>query len=695
MIQGDVRTLPRVRTPWRLGALTLPHRIVMGSMHTGLEVLDDDGEALAAFYAERAAGGAALIVTGGLAIDHAAKGGPDYAVLTDPAVKRRLSLAVNTAHDAGALVVAQLFHAGRYAVLGRDDGPAVAPSAVPWRGAAGTPLKAMTEPDIERTLDHYAEAAAAAIECGFDAVEIMASEGYLINQFCSPLTNLRDEDWGGDPGRRRRFALEALRRVVAAVAGAPVLVRISGDDLMPGSSTPDEVDTLARELVHAGAAALNVGVGWHESRVPTVQAPVPHGAWLATSERVARAVHPAPVIASNRMTDLRDAELALGRGAVTAVALARPFLADPRILERSFAADFAAVNTCIGCDQACIDRSLTFRRVSCLVNPRAGFEAAYPLGTPEGRRRVAVVGGGPAGLAAAVDLVRRGHAVTLFEAGDTLGGQFRLAALVPGKEDYAATPRAAELELRRAGADLRLGVTAGVRDLAGFDGVILATGVRPRRIALPGSDLPHVIDYEHAISQGVPAGTVAIIGGGGIGVDTATMLVEPGDPVTRAHEFTDRFSLEAQSGILEPERRPWANLTARRATRPGSQVTVLRRAGRFGAGIGITARWVVVGALRDAGVRLANDLSYRRITRAGVEIEHADGRTELIPGETVILCAGQEPHNPLADAVRSAGMRVEVVGGARDASGVDAVRATTEGLAAARRITDSVKPATI
>lgn len=699
--QPDALTL--VRSGWRLGRLTLPHRIIVGSMHTGLEAADDGGIGLAAFYRERAEGGAALIISGGIAVNSAGRGGPDYAVLTEPAVMARLAAAVDAAHQAGAFVAAQLFHAGRYAVLDGlvdADGAqevALAPSAVPWRGARGGVPRAMSGQEIEATIADFAHAAGAALQCGFDAVEIMASEGYLLNQFCSPLTNQRDDDWGGDAASRRRFAVAVARRVIGVAAGAPVLVRISGDDLMPGSTTPAEAAQLARELAEVGVAALNVGVGWHESRVPTVQSPVPHGAWLATAERIARAVagKDIRVIGSNRMTDLRDAEVALRRGALDAIAMARPFLADPNLIARSFAGDFAAVNTCIGCDQACIDRSLAFQHVSCLVNPRAGFEARFPLGVVQPPRRVAVVGGGPAGLAAAVDLARRGHSVTLFESASELGGQFRLACTVPGKEDYAATARSARVELERAGAEIRLGAAARASDLAGFDGVILATGVRPRPIDIPGHDLPHVLDYERALRDGVPAGTVAIIGGGGIGIDTATCLVEAGEAGDRATQFDARFPAAATAAVLEPQRGDWANPGGGRATRPGSQVTVMRRSGKFGTGIGITSRWVVLGTLREAGVRMASDLSYRRITPGGVEVEHADGRAELIPGDWVVVCAGQVEHDPLSAELGAAGVRVETVGGARDARRVDAVRATAEGLAAARRITDSPKPARI
>ncbi len=695
MALTEARPLPLSRSPWTIGGLDIPHRVVMGSMHTGLEAIDDGGAALAAFYRERVEGGAALVITGGLAVSSAGRGGPDYAVLGRPDVQERLATAVSAVHAAGGLAIAQLFHAGRYALLagatdadGRPE-QAVAPSAVPWRAARGAVPRALDHDEVLATIADFASAAVAARAAGFDGVEIMASEGYLVNQFCSPLTNLRDDEWGGDAARRRRFAVEVLSAVRAALPpDVPTIVRMSGDDLMPGSSTPEEVQELAIDLVAAGADALSVGIGWHESSVPTVQASVPHLAWLGYPERIAavvrdRAPRAVPIIASNRFTDLRDVERVLERGTVDAIALARPFLADPAIVARSFAGSFSTVASCIGCNQACIDHSLVFAPVSCLVNPRAGRELEFPLDGPDlVPRSVAVVGSGPAGLAAALDLSRRGHAVTVFESGEP-GGQFALAARIPGKEDYALPVASALSELAERGAALRFGTEATIGDLAGFDGVIVASGVRPRRIDVAGSDLPHVMSYERAIRDGVPAGTVAIIGGGGIGVDLAAFLVESHDPAERAREFPLRFGLDPSPMVPASGAAP----APTPGPRDGSQVTVMRRSGKFGRGIGISSRWVALAALTRAGVRLESELSYRAITPEGVEIERADGTIELVPGDTVVVCAGQDPVERLAQELGRAGIRHEVVGGAKDAREVDAVRATSEGIAAARRIT--------
>jgi len=663
---------------------------VMGSMHTGLEPRDDGGAALAAFYRERIEGGAALAITGGISVNTEARGGPDYVVMTDAGARRSFAAAASAVHDAGGFLSAQLFHAGRYAV----GDWAVAPSPVPWRAARGLVPRELTGADVERTVADFAASAAAAREAGFDAVELMASEGYLLNQFLSPLTNQRDDEWGADSAGERshearmRFPLAVLAAVRAAVGREfPVSVRVSAADLMPGSTTEAETDEFALALARAGADALSMGVGWHESAVPTVQASVPHGAWIAYGERLADVVHAEhpdlPVIASNRVVDLRDAEAILARGHVDAVALARPFLADPELVNRSFAGEFTVVNTCIGCDQACIDRSLVFKEVSCLVNPRAGRETEFPLAVTQMARRIAVVGGGPAGLAAADDLTRRGHAVTVFEGRDVLGGQFALAARVPGKEDYALTVRSAAARLTLGGADLRIGQSADAGALAGFDGVVIASGVSPRVIDIEGADLPHVLTYEQAIRHGVPAGTVAIIGGGGIGVDLAAFLVEPHDEKTRALAFEHRFELDGSAEFARS--RPTRAL---HRPRPGGDVTLLRRQGKFGQGVGITSRWVNVGALAHAGVRMLSGIEYRRITPDGVEVAYEDGTVELIPGQTVVICAGQERNETLSDELSARGIRHEVVGGARDARSVDAVRATSEGIAAARLLAD-------
>jgi 2,4-dienoyl-CoA reductase (NADPH2) len=697
-------SLRTVASPWTLGPLHLANRVVMGSMHTGLEVHDDGGAGMAAFYRERAAGGAACIITGGIAVSDEARGGPDFAVFGVGGADERFRVAVEAVHESGSTILAQLFHAGRYALasgmVDRAGAPqrVVAPSALPWAAARGVVPEALTSAEIERTIEDFAAAARSARDIGFDGVEIMASEGYLINQFQSPLTNLRDDEWGGDAVRRRRFTLEVVRAVRAAVPDLAVTIRLSGADLMPGSSTDDDVDALVHDLLPLGLDGISVGIGWHESRTPTVQAAVPHGAWLDYAARIAGVVRASAypdvrVIASNRMTDLRDGEAVLADGLIDAVALARPFLADPAIVDRSLAGAFDLVNTCIGCNQACLDRSIVGAPVSCLVNPRAGREVAFPARPTTDPKRVDVVGGGPAGLAAAVDAARRGHSVTLWEASDRLGGQFDLAALVPGKEDYAATVRASRAELETRGATIHLGRAATAADLTASDAVVLAPGVVPRTVDIPGASLPHVRSYEQALREGVPAGTVAIIGGGGIGVDTAAFLTESPDELRRAAEFAARWDVEVSEAVVGdvPQRLP----AATRTLRPGRDVTVLRRSGKFGQGIGITSRWVAIGRLRDAGVQMVGGVQeYLRIEPGVLWIRDEHGEERAIPADHVVICAGQEraidtdgdAPDRLEPGLQAAGVPYAVVGGARDARSVDAVRATSEALEAVRRL---------
>ncbi len=503
---------------WRggaIGPLSLPHRIVMGSMHLGLEGLDDDGDALAAFYRERALGGAALIVTGGSAVSRVGAGGRNYSFVNEDADRGKLLRVASAIHDAGGLVLLQLFHAGRYAYEASFGLTPVAPSAVYSRYSRCEP-RALSGDEVLETISDFERAARRARELGFDGVEIMGSEGYLIDQFLAPATNLRDDEWGGDAERRMRFALS----VAAAVRegggpGQAVVFRMSGASFVEGGPSADEVLEFARRVVAGGAVdALNVGIGWHESRVPTVQALVPHGAWRPWARAVTDAVAGAvPVIASNRINTVELAESVLAAGDADFVSLARPFLADPEIVRKAMdPASGRRLNVCIACNQACIDRSIFDRRVSCVVNPRAGYELELPAAgavpRPGSVARVAVVGGGPAGMEAARALAAAGHEVSLFEASDRLGGQFRMACRIPGKEDFAGTIDYFEAELDRLGVTVLVG--APVRDvgaLADFGCVVVATGVVPRPIDLPGVDLPHVVSYaELLLGDGVPAG---------------------------------------------------------------------------------------------------------------------------------------------------------------------------------------------
>ncbi|HEX8757355.1 MAG TPA: FAD-dependent oxidoreductase [Steroidobacteraceae bacterium] len=648
--------------PGRIGSLELPHRIVMGAMHLGIES-QPHGEALAAFYAERAQGGAALIITGGSAVSRVGAGGRHYSFINEPADEVKLRCVADTVHHAGGRIALQLFHAGRYAFERSFGLQPVAPSAVPSRFSRSTP-RAMTADDIALTLEDFAGGARRARELGFDAVELMGSEGYLLNQFLSPLTNVRDDEWGGDFARRTNFPLAVLRRVREAVGeDFPVIYRLSGADLMPGSSTDEETAAFASLLGAAGADALDVGIGWHESQIPTVPYTVSPGAWAGCAARIKEAVGRVPVIASTRIHTQELAQRVLEQARVDFVSLARPFLADPMIVAKWRAGQSDRVNLCLACNQACIDRSLSDEAVSCMVNPRAARElefresattlrwgrAAQGAQGATGLGWVAVVGGGPAGLEAARVLGEAGLRVVLFEAELEIGGQFRLASKVPGKADYGRTVAYFAGELGRLGVEIRTGRPIDVgslEELADAEAVILATGVRPRNPDLPGMELPHVRSYSQALLEAAGGGVpVAIIGAGGIGVDVA-------------HFFS----------------------------RAGCRVTLMCRGGRIGEHIGRSTRWVLLQELREQGVEMLTGVTYERIAAEGVLIRDAEGRSRLIAAGRVIIAAGQEPHDRLSAALQRAGRPFRVVGGARTAGELDAVRAFREGALAAHAL---------
>jgi 2,4-dienoyl-CoA reductase (NADPH2) len=652
--------------PGAIGPLALPHRIVMGSMHVGLEGLNDGGAALAAFYRERAAGGAALIVTGGSAVSRVGAGGRNYSFVNDEADATKLAAVAEAVHGAGGRVLLQLFHAGRYAYEKSFGLQPVAPSAV-YSRYSGCEPRALTHEEVLDTIADFARGAARAAELGFDGVEIMGSEGYLLNQFTAPATNHRDDEWGGDGPRRMRFPLQVADAVRAGGAGQAVVYRISGADLVDGGTPAEDVLELSAALADSGAIdAVNVGIGWHEARVPTVQLLVPHGAWRPWARAVRQAVS-VPVIASNRVNTLALADELLAAGDADFVSMARPFLADPSIVQRSKSVPARPINICIACDQACIDRSIFDRRVSCVVNPRAGYE--LELGHAGGSSRLAVVGGGPAGMEAARALATAGHSVALYDAGERLGGQFRMASRIPGKEDYALTGDYFASELAALGVEVSLGAT--IKDaaaLADYEGVVVATGVTPRAIDLPGSDGEHVVSYAELLAGArelpEPGSSVAVIGAGGIGVDVAHLLSHRGG-------FYARYGLRGQQPTSSP---------------PVRAVTLMRRGERVGERIGPSTRWAMLAELRAAGVRTLTGIEYERIEPGTVWIRDPAGETVAVAADAVIVCAGQRPERGLAAQLEAAGKPLLVIGGAAGAEELDAERAFREGLTAPERL---------
>ncbi len=660
---------PTLFSPLELGHATLPNRVLMGSMHTGLEDRARDYDKLAAFFAARARGGVSLMVTGG--ISPSITGwlkpfGGRMSMSWHVPRHRKLTRAV---HDEGGRICMQILHAGRYGYQPLS----VAPSRLKSPITPFTP-RALSARGVERTIADFVTSAQLARDAGYDGVEIMGSEGYLINQFLAKRTNKRRDAWGGPYENRMRIAVDIVRRTREAVGADFIIIyRLSMLDLVDDGQEWHEVVQLAKAVEAAGATMINTGIGWHEARVPTIVTSVPRGAFSWVTAAMKKEVR-IPLIATNRINMPDVAERILAAGEADMVSMARPLLADPDWVNKAKAGSAKSINTCIACNQACLDHVFENRRASCLVNPRACYETELriePVATP---RRCAVVGAGPAGLACATTLAERGHKVTLFDQADVIGGQFNMAKRIPGKEEFQETLRYYDDRLKTQGVKLNLGMTATVKDLCHFDEVVVATGVHPREISMPGIDHPKVLSYIDVLRGNATVGKrVAIIGAGGIGFDVAEFLVQlPPSPTTDIARWREEWGVDP--GMHEP-----GGLMPRKIEAPAREVWLLQRSeGRPGRRLNKTTGWVHRATLKAKGVKMLGDAHYHRIDDAGLHVT-IDEKDHVLPVDNVVICAGQISSRDLAQALAAAGIKHHIIGGADVAAELDAKRAIDQG----------------
>ena len=660
---------PHLLAPLDLGFTTLKNRVLMGSMHTGLEDIGNSHDRLAAFYAARAKGGVGLIVTGGFAPNKDSVVMPGASILDNEieAGKHRVITAAVHAH--GSKICVQILHTGRYAYSKRP----VAPSALKAPINPATP-HALSEDEILQTIDDYAQCAAMCRFAGYDGVEIMGSEGYLINQFIAPQTNHRDDRWGGSLENRLRFGLEVIRAVRARVGADFIIIfRLSMLDLVEGGSTWDEVVTMAREVEKAGATLINTGVGWHEARIPTIATMVPRAAYAWVTRRMQGQVK-IPLITTNRINDPQVAEDVLARGDADMVSMARPFLADAEFVNKAAAGRADAINTCIACNQACLDHIFSHQLCSCLVNPFACHELDVTVEAATVPRRVAVVGAGPAGLAAATQLAERGHRVTLFDSAAEIGGQFNLARRIPGKEEFGETLRYFRTRLADLKVEVQLNRRVTSADFQGYEHVVVATGIVPRTPAIAGIDHPKVTSYIDLIEGRKQAGKkVAVIGAGGIGFDVAEFLTHAGDHGDPIDAYRKEWGIDPDyrdnRGGLFPQ-----NCAPQMPATPREVWLLQRKTSKVGDGLAKTTGWARRLLLQKRGVHFQGGCDYLKIDDAGLHIA-VDGKPGVLAVDTIVICAGQEPRREIVAGLEAAGIEYTLVGGADVATELDAKRA--------------------
>ncbi|AAW76952.1 NADPH-dependent 2,4-dienoyl-CoA reductase [Xanthomonas oryzae pv. oryzae] len=664
----SVSPFPHLFTPLDLGFTQLRNRVLMGSMHTGLEDRARDFPKLAAYFAERAAGGVGLIVTGGFSPNVVGWLKPFGGKLSWPWEVRPHRQVTRAVHEHGAKICLQLLHAGRYAYHPLS----VAPSKLKAPITPFTP-RALSASAVDRQVVAYARAARLAREAGYDGVEVMGSEGYLINEFTAARTNQRSDAWGGDASKRMRFAVEIVRRIREACGpDFMIIYRLSLVDLVENGNQWQEILAQAQAIEAAGATIINSGIGWHEARIPTIATSVPRAAFAGVTAKLKPHLR-IPVVATNRINMPDVAERLLADGAADMVSLARPLLADPQWTNKARAGQSHAINTCIACNQACLDHVFDNKLATCLVNPRAAHETELnytPTTTP---KRIAVVGAGPAGLACATVAAERGHRVTLFDASDAIGGQFNVAKRIPGKEEFNETLRYFGHRIEATGVQLRLSTRVQAADLKDFDEIVLATGIEPRKVDFPGADHPMVVSYlDVVLGRHVAADKVAIIGAGGIGFDVGEFLVHTGespslDPQRWMAEWGVDPSFETRGALTKPQ-----------PARPARQVWLLQRSpGKPGARLGKTTGWIHRATLKAKGVKMLGSVEYLGVDDAGLRIR-AEGSEQLLDVGTVVVCAGQEPRRALLAALQANGQQPHLIGGADVAAELDAKRAINQ-----------------